>query len=102
MTAQPPRSRDAPGGWRRHPPSRCHPRRVNDRLRPSHHLRLAQYGIKRLVRHLWKISGSVLSSDTGQVVETVLKQAAPLAAGVVTALRVLLGPEGIAVSLGEN
>jgi hypothetical protein len=55
-----------------------------------------------LVRDVFQISGCVLSRDTGQIVEIVLNQAAPLAAGLVAALRVLLGPEGIAVNLGEN
>ena len=68
----------------------------------SHHPRLARYGIKRLVRDVFQLSGSVLNSDTGQLVEIVLNQAAPLAAGLVAALRVLLTPEGIAVNLGEN
>jgi hypothetical protein len=67
-----------------------------------HHPRLARYGIKRLVRDVFQISGSVRSSETGQLVEIVLNQAAPLAAGLVAALRVLLTPEGIAVNLGEN
>ncbi len=67
-----------------------------------YHPRLAQYGIKRLVRDLFQISGGVLSRDTDQVVEIVLNQAAPLAAGVVVALQVLLGPEGITVNLGGN
>ena len=59
-------------------------------------------GIKRLVRDLFRISGCVLSRDTGQIVEIVLNQSAPLAAGLVVALRVLLGPESITVNLGEN
>lgn len=67
-----------------------------------HHPRLAQYGIKRLVRDVFQISGSVLNSDTGQLVEIVLNRAAPLAGGLVVAFRVLLSSEGIAVNLGEN
>jgi hypothetical protein len=67
-----------------------------------HQPRLTRYGIKRLVRDVFQISGSVRRSDTGQIVEIVLNQAAPLAAGLVAALRVLLTPEGIAVNLGEN
>ncbi len=67
-----------------------------------HHPRLTRYGIKRLVRDVFQISGSVRRSESGQIVEIVLNQAAPLAAGLVAALRVLLTPEGIAVTLGEN
>ncbi len=66
-----------------------------------HQPRLARYGIKRLVRDVFQISGSVRSTETGQLVEIVLNQAAPLAAGLVAALRALLAPEGIAVNLGE-
>ncbi len=67
-----------------------------------HHTRLIRYGVKRLVRDVFQISGSVRRSDTGQIVEIILNQAAPLAVGLVAALRVLLTPEGIAVNLGEN
>ena len=66
-----------------------------------HHPRLAQYGIKRLVRDIWQISGCVEVSSTGQIVQIVVNQAAPLAAGLVIALRGLLAPEGVAVNLGE-
>ncbi len=65
-----------------------------------HHPRLVQYGIKRLVRDLFQISGSVVSSETDQIVAVVLNQAAPLAAGLVAALRGEQDPEGIVVSLG--
>ena len=62
---------------------------------------LEHYGIKRLVRDVGQISGSVVLTSAGQIVEIVLNQAAPLAAGLVPALRVLLAPEGVAINLGE-
>ncbi len=65
-----------------------------------HHPRLVQYGIKLLVRDLFQISGSVVSSETDQIVAVVLNQAAPLAAGLVAALRGEQDLQGIVVSLG--
>jgi hypothetical protein len=66
------------------------------------HPKLARYGIVRLVRDVLQISGCVVISGAGQIVEIIVNQAAPLAPGLVVALRVLLAPEGIAVNLGEN
>ena len=63
--------------------------------------RLAQYGIKRLVRDLWQISGCLEFSATGELEEIVVNQAAPLASGLVSALRGLLAAEGVTISLGE-
>jgi hypothetical protein len=66
-----------------------------------HHPGLARYGIKRLVRDVFQISGSVLINGPDEIVAIVINHAAPLAAGLVAALRVLLTPEGIAVNSGE-
>jgi hypothetical protein len=66
-----------------------------------HHPRLAQYGIKRLVRDLWQISGCLEFNSTGEITQIVVNQGAPLAAGLVSALRVLLASEGVAINLGE-
>ena len=66
-----------------------------------HHPRLAQYGIKRLVRDLWQISGYIEFSGTGEIQQIVVNQAAPLAPGLVSALRRLLAAEGVTISLGE-
>jgi hypothetical protein len=67
-----------------------------------HESRLAKYGIKRLVRDVWQISGCIEVGSTGQITQIVVNQAAPLARGLVTALRALLAAEGVAISLGEN
>jgi len=64
---------------------------------------LAHYGLLRLVRDVLHISGAIfLDPTTGQVRRLVLNAAAPLADGLVTALRVLLAPTQVAVSLGET
>jgi hypothetical protein len=64
---------------------------------------LAHYGLLRLVRDVWHISGTVyLDPATGRVRRLVLNAAAPWAAGLVAALRVLLAPAQVAVSLGET
>jgi hypothetical protein len=66
-----------------------------------HHPRLAQYGIKRLVRDLLQISGCLEFSGTGEIGQIVVNQAAPLAPGLVAALRELLAAEGVTITLGE-
>jgi hypothetical protein len=66
-----------------------------------HYPRLARYGIKRLVRDIWQISGCLEFNSRGEVIQVVVNHAAPLAPGLVAALRVLLAAEGIAVNLGE-
>jgi hypothetical protein len=66
-----------------------------------HHPRLTQYGIKRLVRDLLQISGCLEFSGTGEIRQIVVNQAAPLAPGLVAALRELLAAEGVTITLGE-
>ncbi len=64
---------------------------------------LARYGLLRLVRDVLHVSGLILfDPTTGQVQGLVLNAAAPLAAALRTALRVLLAPAHVAVSLGET
>ncbi len=67
-----------------------------------HEPKLTKYGIKRLVRDVWQISGCIVFGNTGQITQIVVNQAAPLARGLATALRVLLAAEGVAIRLGEN
>ena len=63
----------------------------------------ALVALLRLVRDVWHISGTVyLDPATGRVRRLVLNAAAPWAAGLVAALRVLLAPAQVAVSLGET
>ncbi len=64
---------------------------------------LARYGLRRLVRDVFHMSGLLLFDPaTGQVRGVVLNVAAPLAAALHTALRVLLAPAHVAVTLSET
>ena len=64
--------------------------------------KLARYGIVRLVRDLFHISGRILFDAMGHIVQIVLNQAAPLVRVLADALRPLLMPAHIAISLGET
>lgn len=64
--------------------------------------RLARYGIKRLVRDIFHISGRIICDQMGHIVQIILNQAAPLVRGLVVALQLLLAPAHIAVTLGET
>ena len=64
---------------------------------------LAHYGLRRLVRDIFHVSGLILFDPlTGQIQGLVLNGAAPLAAGLATALRALLAPAHVAVTLGKT
>jgi hypothetical protein len=64
--------------------------------------RLARYGIKRLVRDIFHISGRIISDRQGHIVQIILNQAAPLVRGVAVAFQALLAPAHIAITLGET
>lgn len=64
--------------------------------------RLAHYGMLRLVRDVFHITGQIGLDAHGHVVWIVLNQAAPLVRGIGRALQVLLAPAHIAVTLGET
>jgi hypothetical protein len=64
--------------------------------------RLARYGIKRLVRDIFHISGRIICDALGHIVQIILNQAAPLVRGLVVALQALLATAHIAVTLGET
>jgi hypothetical protein len=63
--------------------------------------KLAHYGMVRMVRDVFHITGQIGLDARGHVVRIVLNQAAPLVRGIVIALQTLLAPAHIAVSLGE-
>jgi len=63
--------------------------------------KLAHYGMLRMVRDVFHITGRIGLDARGHVVRIVLNQAAPLVGGIVTALQAVLAPAHIAVSLGE-
>jgi hypothetical protein len=65
--------------------------------------RLARYGLVRLVRDIWGISGFVVHDPrTGSVLRIVLNRAAPLAPALAAALHRLLAPDHVAVSSGQT
>jgi hypothetical protein len=64
---------------------------------------LQHYGIKRLVRDVLSVSGQVVADRrTHQVRRIVLNAAHPLAAALAAALRRLLAPQHVVVSLGQT
>ena len=67
-----------------------------------HEPRLRRYGLKRLVRDVFHISGCLLRDARGQLVGIVLNQHAPLARGLARSLAVLLRPAHIAVDWGQT
>jgi hypothetical protein len=64
--------------------------------------RLSRYGIERMVRDIFHISGFVVHDGLGHISQIVLNQAAPLAQGVADGLRALLQPAHVAVNLGKT
>jgi hypothetical protein len=63
---------------------------------------LQQYGMLRMVRDVFHISGFLLLDAFGQVVQIVLNQAAPLAPTLVDPLCLLLARTHVAVNLGQT
>ncbi len=63
---------------------------------------LIRYGITRMVRDIFHISGFVVQNGLGHTVHIVLNQAAPLVHGLTDGLRMLLTPAHVGVSLGET
>jgi hypothetical protein len=61
-----------------------------------------QYGIQRLVRDLFGVTGAVETDHTGRVCRIVLNQASRLAHRCLTAFQLLLAPAQVVVSLGET
>jgi len=64
--------------------------------------KLQHYGILRLVRAVFHISGFLVFDALGQLLEIVLNCSAPLASALVTPLRELLTPAHVAICLGET
>ena len=63
---------------------------------------LQHYGMVRMVRDVFHISGFLVMDAMGQMVQIVLNQAAPLAPLLVDPLRVLLAPAHVAINLGQT
>src|SRR5437764_5401533 len=64
--------------------------------------KLRHYGILRMVRDVFHISGFLVFDALDQLVEIVLNQAAPLAPVLVDSLRELLTPAHVALNLGQT
>ena len=67
--------------------------------RPS---KLRHYGLLRLVRDVFHISGFLVFDAPGQLRQIVLNRGAPLALTLVPVLAELLAPAHVAISLGET
>jgi hypothetical protein len=63
---------------------------------------IERYGLLRLVRDVWHISGFVERDGHGQLTRIVLNQLAPLAQGLGLALHQLLAPAHVVVNLGQT
>jgi hypothetical protein len=61
-----------------------------------------RYGILRMVRDIFRVSGFVVRDAGGRLVQVVLNEAAPLARGLAAALCTLLAPLHVAVTLGQT
>ena len=64
--------------------------------------KLRHYGILRMVRDVFHVSGFLVFDALGHIVQIVLNRAAPLAPILVDSLRVLLAPTHVAVNSGET
>ncbi len=63
---------------------------------------LQRYGLLRLVRDVWHISGFVERDRHGDLTRIVLNQLAPLARGLGMAFRQLLAPTQVVINLGQT
>jgi len=63
---------------------------------------LERYGVLRLVRDVWHISGFVEQDEQGHLLGIVLNQLAPLARGLGRALQRLLVPTQVVINLGQT
>jgi hypothetical protein len=64
--------------------------------------KLQHYGLLRMVRDVFHISGFLVFDALGQIIQIVLNRSAPLVPTLVTALPELLTPAHVAISLGET
>jgi hypothetical protein len=67
-----------------------------------HEPKLRRYGLKRMVRDIFHISGRIVRNAHGRIVQIILNQAAPLVRGLARSLDVLLRPSRIAVNWGQT
>lgn len=67
-----------------------------------HEPKVRRYGMKRMVRDLFHLSGFLVHNARGRLVEVVLNQRAPLVRGIARSLDVLLRPSRVAVNWGQT
>lgn len=68
----------------------------------AHEPKLRRYGVHRLVRDIFHISGSLVRDRRGRLIAIILNQHAPLVRGISRSLDVLLKPSRVAVNWGQN
>lgn len=68
----------------------------------AHEPKLRRYGMKRLVRDIFHLSGFRVHNARGRLIEVVLNQHAPLVRGIARSLEALLRPSRIAVNWGQT
>lgn len=66
-----------------------------------HEPKLRRYGIMRMVRDVFHISGTLVRTAKGRLIGVLLNQRAPLVRGLARSLDVLLRPSHIAVNWGQ-
>lgn len=66
-----------------------------------HEPKVRRYGMKRMVRDIFHLSGYLVHNARGRLLGVVLNQRAPLARGLARSLDVLLRPSRIAVNWGQ-
>ncbi len=64
--------------------------------------KLLGYGILRILRDLFHISGFLEFDSAGNIIHIVLNNLAPLASSLVNALHSLFASQHIAINLGET
>jgi hypothetical protein len=68
----------------------------------AHEPKLRRYGMKRMVRDIFHLSGFLVHNARGRLIEMVLNQHAPLVRGIARSLEALLRPSRIAVNWGQT
>jgi len=66
-----------------------------------HEPKIRRYGMKRMVRDVFHLSGFLVRNARGHLVEVVFNQRAPLVRGLARSLDVLLRPSHVAVNWGQ-
>jgi hypothetical protein len=68
----------------------------------AHEPKVRRYGVQRLVRDVFHISGFLVRNRRGRLIKIILNQRAPLVRGVSRSLEVLLRPTHVVVNWGQT